>query len=185
MWDLLIEGYFKDTLSKLTIKSVLVWLIIALVVGAVSFVFYRRGKIRINSCIVLPVLAFYLSFVITITLIERIVTDNARYHLKLFVTYEAIANGAQTLISEVFWNIVLFIPIGIMFMFLLKLKHKWLISIVMGLLLSASIEVIQLVTHRGVFVFDDMIHNTLGTVIGVVLYVLVALAGKRLVARHS
>ena len=185
MWNILIEGYFKDTLKKLTWQSVLIWLIIAIVVWFISYVFYRRGKLSFKSLVVFPILAFYLSFVITITLVERMVTENARYHLEVFGTYKAIANGVQTLISEVFWNIVLFIPIGIMFMLLISFKHKWLIAIVMGLLLSVSIEVIQLIAHRGIFVFDDMIHNTLGTVIGVVLYVLVALAGKRLAARHS
>lgn len=185
MWNILIEGYFKDTLKKLTWQSVLIWLIIAIVVWLISYVFYRRGKLSFRSLVVFPILAFYLSFVITITLVERIPTENARYHLEVFGTYKAIANGVQTLISEVFWNIVLFIPIGIMFMLLLSCKHNWLIAIVMGLLLSVSIEVIQLITHRGVFVFDDMIHNTLGTVTGVVMFVIVSMVGKRLTKKSS
>ena len=50
-------------------------------------------------------------------------------------------------------------------------KDKGVIAILLGLLLSVSIEVIQLLSYRGLFEFDDIIHNTLGTAIGVgILY---------------
>ena len=57
-------------------------------------------------------------------------------------------------------------------MLVLTCKYKWMISIGISFLMSASIEIIQLVSHRGLFEFDDMVHNTLGAVIGVVLYIL-------------
>lgn len=36
------------------------------------------------------------------------------------------------------------------------------------------IELTQLIIHRGLFEFDDIIHNTAGTIIGVVLVMLIA-----------
>ena len=75
--------------------------------------------------------------------------------------------------SEVFWNVVLFIPIGVLLMLLLTSKRKWLISVICGFVLTTAIELIQLIFHRGLFEFDDIFHNTLGTVIGIGIYVLV------------
>ena len=53
-------------------------------------------------------------------------------------------------------------------------KKKWMVSVVVGLFLSATIEILQLVSHRGLFEFDDIFHNTLGTAVGVVLFLLVS-----------
>ena len=65
-------------------------------------------------------------------------------------------------------------------MLILTCKHKVKISVVVGLLLSASIELVQLVSHRGLFEFDDIVHNTLGVVIGIALYKIVSSIVKRL-----
>ena len=58
-------------------------------------------------------------------------------------------------------------------MLLLTCKHKLVISIITGSLLSLVIEVIQLISHRGLFEFDDIFHNTLGTVVGIGVFVLI------------
>ena len=121
----------------------------------------------------MPVLALYLSFVAQITITSRITDVRPLYNLMLFWSYQAIAEGRTTLIMEVFWNLVLFVPIGILLMIILTVKRKWLITVVFGLLLSSCIEVVQLIFHRGLFEFDDIFHNTLGTVIGIAIYIIV------------
>jgi glycopeptide antibiotics resistance protein len=68
-------------------------------------------------------------------------------------------------------------------MLILSCKHKWIVAIVCGSLLSSSIEVIQLISHRGLFEFDDIIHNTLGTVIGIGMFLFISRAGKRLIGK--
>lgn len=55
---------------------------------------------------------------------------------------------------------------------LLTFKNKIVISFFCGFALSSVIEVIQFVFHRGLFEFDDIFHNTIGTVIGIGIYVL-------------
>lgn len=155
----------------------------AVFVGLIAFVLYRNDKIDIKSFISLPVFAFYLSFVATITIVARNPSPIARYELIPFWSYRAIAEGKTILISEVFWNYVLFIPIGILLMLILSSKHKWIVAIACGSLLSSSIEVIQLISHRGLFEFDDIIHNTLGTVIGIGMFLFISRAGKRLIGK--
>lgn len=121
------------------------------------------------TAMALPLLVFYLCFVLTITLIERIPGDFPRYELELFWTYRYILNGRTGLIPEVFWNVVLFIPIGWILSACLPRKSEWL-SVIMGMVFSSCIEVTQLITFRGWFEFDDIFHNTLGTLIGLLMY---------------
>jgi len=70
-----------------------------------------------------------LPFVATITIVARNPSQIARYELIPFWSYRAIAEGKTILISEVFWNFVLFIPIGILLMLILSFKHKWIVAI--------------------------------------------------------
>lgn len=48
-------------------------------------------------------------------------------------------------------------------------KVKWQEALVFGVLISATIETSQLITMRGLFEWDDMIHNGLGCMVGAVL----------------
>lgn len=79
-------------------------------------------------------------------------------------------NGRIELLWENFWNVMLFIPIRCMVAGILK-KHPWM-GIIIGAVLSAVIEGYQLLAHRGLFEFDDIFHNTVGAVIGTVLYLI-------------
>ena len=58
-------------------------------------------------------------------------------------------------------NIILFIPVGL-------LAPKWkTVGLAAGY--SMLIELAQLVSFRGLFEFDDVMHNALGTALGVLL----------------
>ena len=157
----------------ITVRSVCVWLINAYFAGVIGYLLFRNGRINVRSFVFLPVLAFYLSFVAKITVFSRIPWYEPRYILVPFWSYRAIAEGVEGIIPEVFWNVVLFIPIGILFMLFLTCKRKWVITVIIGFLLTTAIELIQLIFHRGYFEFDDIFHNTLGTVIGIGIYIIV------------
>lgn len=158
-------------------------MLIAVVIGLISFVFYRRDKLSLRSLVSVPILAFYLSFVATITIVARIPSHSAQYRLMLFWSYKAIAGGETDLIAEVFWNVVLFIPIGILLMILFTNRFRFISALGCGLLMSVCIEVVQLVFHRGLFEFDDMVHNTLGTLIGIEIFLFVSVVGKKLTGK--
>lgn len=155
-----------------TFQSVIIWLFISVFIGVVAYFFRRKGKINFITSITIPLLALYLSFVTTITIVSRQPTLFAQYNLLPFWSYKAIFNGIDILLAQVLWNVVLFIPIGILLMLILSCKHKCIISVAIGFLLSSLIEVLQLISHRGLFEFDDIVHNTLGTILGVSLYLL-------------
>ena len=66
-------------------------------------------------------------------------------------------------------NIILFLPFG--FLLIAAYPHAGIGKILLlGFVLSLFIEVCQLVFHLGWFEVDDVLHNVLGTYVGVRLY---------------
>lgn len=75
--------------------------------------------------------------------------------------------------SHFLLNIMMFVPIGLALPFVLK-KQNFGKVIIIGFCMSLLIELIQPFVHRGA-ALDDLICNTLGTVIGYLLYLLMKL----------
>ena len=164
-------------MAKVTGQSVALWILIAVIAGIITYILYRHSKIKASVAILTPVLIFYLSFVLTITIIERVPIGTQRYNLELFWTIRHIIAGNTDLILEIFWNIVLFIPLGLLLSALLS-GRAW-ISIPICMAASAAIEVTQLLTHRGLFEFDDIIYNSAGAVIGFSAYLFLKRIGGK------
>ena len=158
------NGYLGQALSLVTFDAVIVWLIPALACFFIGYLVFRRGKMRLKDCLALSILAFYMAFVFTVSIYARKVSPEPMIQPVLFWSYKYIANGDRGMFFEVFWNVVLFMPYGFLASIISKSKAKWSV-LLSGSLLSSAIEITQLITHRGLFEYDDMIHNTLGTVI--------------------
>ena len=159
-------------MDKVTVESVTIWMLLAVITGFITYSFFRRGKIKTAIAIILPMLVFYLAFILTITIIERTPSGAPRYELDRFWSYKKILSGTTALLAENFWNVVMFVPLSVMVGIALSAgaverKRNWIwMTIIACFLFSAGIEVVQLMTCRGLFEFDDMIHNPLGAVIG-------------------
>lgn len=166
-----IDYYFDSIMEKVTVESVIVWMVLAGLSGLLTYILFKRGKINATTAIIIPILVFYFSFVLTITVLERTPMKSARYELELFWSYRHAFAGSKALLWENFWNVVLFVPAGAFISILLK-KRVWLAG-VFGFFISSLVELTQLVTHRGLFEFDDIFHNTLGTFVGVALFLVV------------
>lgn len=162
------EPYLGNAISLVTLDAVVVWMIPALICFSVCYLRFRKGKMRLRSCLALSMLVFYLGFVASLTLLSRQAAPNAMMELELFWSYRLISSGSRNMFFEVFWNVVLFIPYGFLASICSKSKAKWTVFL-SGSLLSVAIELAQLFTHRGLFEYDDIVHNTLGTIVGIVL----------------
>lgn len=117
----------------------------------------------------------YLFLIVSSTILNRSGSDQFEYNLKPFWTYYEIAKGtwrAKRFLEELLLNIVMLIPIGVIIPCLVK-RQKLIITIASAAGISLLIELLQLVTKRGLFEFDDIIHNTLGAIIGYGVYKLV------------
>lgn len=80
-----------------------------------------------------------------------------------------IQDGRLRISGNFIGNIILFIPVGVLFP-LTGDEHKCVKTGFVALCFSIIIEIIQLVSHRGYFEVDDLILNTLGAVMGFGLY---------------
>ena len=102
----------------------------------------------------------YIAAVLWITLFSRI-GDGYRRFLLPFHSYVEILKGEWRPLLENIGNIALFIPLGVALQSIgVKDVKK------AGLLASLLIEVLQFTFALGTFECDDLIHNTLGAVIG-------------------
>lgn len=84
---------------------------------------------------------------------------------------------------QIFLNILLFIPFGFMLSCYLykyhRLKHLFLPILLSGLFVSISVELFQYITSRGFTEIDDVINNTVGSMIGWLAYDRMLKAVKR------
>lgn len=89
----------------------------------------------------------------------------------------------QEYIVENIMNVVIFLPIGIMLGCAFKSIRWWMVFMI-GMILSIAIEVLQFSLKRGFSEIDDVMHNTLGCMIGYILFSLARLRYKRISKRH-
>ena len=115
-----------------------------------------------NWCI--SFLGSYGFLVLAKTLIHRTPTQRSSYNLNLFWSYSQWRSEWWQIVS----NILMFIPIG-----LVGAEWKSRKGLLYAVLFSILIEVLQFITHRGLFEFDDMLNNTLGSLIGFFICVFV------------
>lgn len=93
-------------------------------------------------------------------------------HLKLELFWSWRAWSVQR--NQILTNIVMFVPGGALAGWLWKWRGLWVAA---GL--SVVIELLQLVTQRGLMEFDDVIHNCLGAAIGIGIVMIVRYLFKR------
>lgn len=109
----------------------------------------------------------YVILVFCTTIFFREDTYEKRYMLRPLWSYTVLYNK---LLAQLIMNVLLFIPIGFFAGGALKKKHIWN-AIGIGFVLSFFIELTQLISTRGVFNVDDIIHNVLGCAIGFLCFV--------------
>ena len=81
-------------------------------------------------------------------------------HLKLALFWSWRAWSVQK--EQILANVIMFLPVGMLIGLLWKWRGLWVAA---GL--SVGIEILQLVTSRGLCEFDDVFHNMVGAIIGV------------------
>ena len=140
-----------------------------LVVGA-CFFFVFKGKREGLVYTIRLLLIDVLFFVYCSTLIYRKCHGKYQFNYRPFWSYDAINAGNSLLLSENIMNVLAFIPIGMLLGFGYS-RIPWWKLIGIGCFFSITIEVMQLITKRGYSETDDVIHNTLGCLIGYSLYI--------------
>lgn len=123
------------------------------------------------------VCTFYFTCIAVITILGRTDGTVTNSWDKVFLTYESIIEGKRWVWWEVIFNIILFLPAGM----LVANQFKVDVAFKSVFFISFLIEVIQLLTGVGLFEICDLIDNTLGGLVGIILYQL----GERLLRIFS
>ncbi len=131
----------------------------------------RKG-IKIGRELSKLILLEYFVFVTLITVVCRKVSNVRKYDFTPFWSYNEIGDGKEWLLLENIMNIVVFVPIGLLLGCSFR-EMNWKLCLLIGCMLSVCIEFFQFVLKRGFTECDDVMHNTLGCIIGYGLYSLI------------
>lgn len=134
------------------------------IVMAIGFIAY--GGQKMMKFVIGALAIEYYFLVLCSTVICRTAPVSKRVELKPFYNYVDIWNGVdfERTLMEVLLNVALFAPIG----FLLGgiIPKGFLKVLFTGCLLSILIELLQLASGRGLCETNDVIHNTVGCIMG-------------------
>lgn len=114
----------------------------------------------------------YITLLLCSMVLFRPVTEIAEYNFQPLWSYIAIHRGQVELIPENIMNVVAFVPLGLLAGMAFA-KIKWWQVLLFGCSVSILIESLQFLLKRGFSEFDDVLHNTLGCMIGYGIYLLV------------
>lgn len=130
------------------------------------------GRRWLRPCIG-AALAAWFGTVLWMTLLERVGEGVYETHWIPLHTYWAVFSGAHPeMIRSCFMNVVLFYPAGLLFAGLMpenrSFRQGLLCTVLVFALFSLSIELSQRFWQIGNCEIDDVLHNTLGAVMGFV-----------------
>lgn len=139
-------------------------LLSAFCLGVVVFVAWKGFKTGLRYSAIL-LLVEYIFFLFCPTVIFRTPGETRQYDFYLFWSYQAIQDGREDLLAENIMNVVVFVPVGLLFGIAFK-QMTWWKALLIGCSISITIEALQFWFMRGFSEVDDVMHNTVGCLIG-------------------
>ncbi|RHV89441.1 VanZ family protein [Lachnospiraceae bacterium OF09-33XD] len=142
---------------------IIVFLTTAFIVG---YLHHRKHFVYSQAVAVLLTVAF-LAVVFESTVFGRNPLPERQYELHLFWSWnEVFFKGSNKMLEENLLNCLLLVPFGALLPAIFHKRIGWKRSFLYGFLISLTIELCQLVLRRGLFEWDDMIHNAFGCMLG-------------------
>ena len=139
--------------------------ILLLIVIIMAYCLWKK-KLNIIQAGAVVAMVIFLGIVFGATVFTRTSTVR-QYELMPLWSWRAIIRYHDWgLLKEDLLNCILLLPAGALLPVITNRKVKWYQALVFGVLISAVIETSQLVFMRGLFEWDDMIHNGLGCMVG-------------------
>ncbi|MBO4384315.1 MAG: VanZ family protein [Clostridia bacterium] len=126
-----------------------------------------RGK---TVCVIGFVLYLLLLVFLVIFKLDLNISNAYRFRELILIPYYRPVAINRTVVEELVMNVVAFIPLG-MYLSMLEFPKKIWARILAGFGLSLAFETAQYVFAIGTSDVTDLINNTLGTAIGVLLFI--------------
>ena len=126
----------------------------------------RKGGRQIAKLLLIE----YAFLIYCSTVIFRETSDTTNYKPTTIEIYkEIIKKGGLRIDPEILLNVFVFVPMGFLVCLVFK-SLKWWQTLMIGCVMSVSIELLQYVLKRGTTEIGDIIHNTIGYMIGYLIY---------------
>ena len=145
-----------------SVREIIVFLIILSVCSFFIFRAVRRKRLKLQQGAAVLALILFLGVVFASTVFTRTPTVRRYERIPFWSWYEVIVNHSQDLLIENLLNMILLLPVGILLPMILDSRLRPSMVFLIGVVISAVIELSQLIFQRGLFEWDDMIHNGLG-----------------------
>lgn len=147
-------------------REIICFLIILLITLVGTLYCVYKKKISIVQAVAVLTFIVFLYVVFESTIFSRTVTIR-KYELQPFWSWKRIIlYHDRKLLEEDLLNCILLLPIGVLLPVIAGHKVKWYKALLIGVMISVVIEVSQLIFMRGLFEWDDIIHNGLGCMLG-------------------
>lgn len=150
------------------------------IVACLSFIYFNKraqlhNKERMFTNICRILFAVYLAVFLWLAVFSRSMGESRILQLTPFEGYLRVLINYATfdVLEQIFENILVFIPFGVLFCQSVKLKKDrrfYLKGIAAGAAFSVAVETVQYIFAIGFAETDDVINNTLGCAIGCGIY---------------
>jgi len=145
-----------------------------------SLLAYRVGRKRLWDRLCGWIAFLFVAVLLYMTLVSRTEGDRSGAVLRPFYTFYLARKVSREYYREMLMNVFLFFPLGLTLPFGLgRRRRPLLLAIGIGAGLSAGIEILQFVFALGLAEVDDVIMNTLGTMIGSLAYGMTRVFSRR------
>ncbi len=123
--------------------------------------------------LLLAVFSLYIFVVFWLTLFNRQVGEHRSMLTPLWEYAKVIYNDNRSFfIKQIIGNLIMLMPLGFMLPRLFKIDFRK--CLIISGCFSVFIEITQYITGRGLMEFDDVFNNTVGAVVGYLLFCWVA-----------
>ena len=140
-------------------------LLYLLILFGQTLIFYGSSYLLLNPSHRIPTFVLRLLWVIYFLVMILLLFFRVYHDNNINLNILELFNFETTNLSQTILNLILFIPIGYW------LKHLKISSVLLlSLLLITSIELLQFVSHRGIFDVVDILINTIGIMIGYIIF---------------
>lgn len=132
--------------------------------GVVLFMVFKGVRTGFKWSSVL-LLIEYIFLLFCSTVFFRTTSELRKYDFQPFWSYQAIQDNREDLLAENIMNVVVFVPVGLLLGIAFK-QMTWLKVLLIGCCISVTIEALQFYFMKGFSEVDDVMHNTVGCLIG-------------------
>ena len=161
--------YFPEIFVNRIIISVLAFALFCVI----SIFLYKRQKFNKMQCAAAILLSLYIVVLLYFTVTGRYSHEEYEYEIQFFTSYRwFFRHNEEQMLRQLLINLVMLMPVGFLLPIIINVKHKYLVTMALSLLLTVFIETMQLIMKCGEFEIDDIINNFVGAVMGMLIYML-------------